>query len=135
MILGIGIDLIDIRRIEEALANSGEKFEQRIFTQAECDKAHSRAGAGAKIVASTYAKRFAAKEACIKALATRHITWHDMEITNSDDGVPMLTLHNDAKKRLESMTPAGHTSRIFLTMTDAYPFAQAQVIFTAEPNV
>ena len=133
MILGIGIDLTDIRRIEETLANSGEKFEQRVFTQAERDKAHSRAG-GAHMVAATYAKRFAAKEACIKALATRTITWHDMEITNDENGIPLLTLHNDAKKLLESMTPKGHTSRIFLTMTDAYPFAQAQVIITAEPQ-
>ncbi len=133
MILGTGIDLTDIRRIEEALANSGEKFEQRVFTQAEREKAHSRAGGGAQMVASTYAKRFAAKEACIKALATRNITWHDMEITNDAHGVPHLTLHNDAKKLLESITPKGHTSRIFLTMTDAYPFAQAQVIITAEP--
>ena len=134
MILGIGIDLTDIRRIEETLQNSGEKFEQRVFTQAEREKAHSRAGGGTQMSAATYAKRFAAKEACIKALATRNITWLDMEITNNENGVPILTLHNDAKKLLERMTPAGHTSHIFLTMTDAYPFAQAQVIITAEKN-
>lgn len=134
MILGTGIDLTDIRRIEEALQSSGEKFEQRIFTEAEREKAHSRAAAGIQMVAATYAKRFAAKEACIKALATRDITWHDMEITNDENGIPILTLHNKAKKLLESMTPKGHTSRIFLTMTDAYPFAQAQVIISAEPD-
>ncbi len=134
MILGIGIDLTDIRRIEETLQNSGEKFERRVFTDAERAKAASRASGGAQAVAATYAKRFAAKEACIKALATRTITWLDMEITNDEQGVPLLTLHGEAKKLLERMTPEGHTSRIFLTMTDAYPFAQAQVVITAEPE-
>lgn len=131
MILGTGIDITDIRRIEKTLARFGSQFEARVFTPAEQQKARSRSEAGSQAVAATYAKRFAAKEACIKALGMRGINWLDMEIGNSENGLPMLTLHGDAKKHLAAMTPEGRSARLFLSLTDCYPFAQAMLIIEA----
>jgi holo-[acyl-carrier protein] synthase len=126
MILSIGIDLTDIRRIEKALKQKG--FAERVFTARERQKAESRKKAGAKTVAATYAKRFAAKEACVKALGKEGIAWHDMEITNSNNGTPRLTLKGNALKRLKELSPK---ARVLLTLTDAYPFALAQVMIVA----
>lgn len=131
MILGTGIDLTDIRRIEESLAKFGEQFEAKIFTQTERDKAHSRSAAGPEMVAATYAKRFAAKEACIKALGMQGISWHNMEITNEANGAPRMTLHGEAQKYLASITPDGYDAAIHLSLSDSYPYAQAQVIIEA----
>lgn len=131
MILGIGNDIIDIRRIEKALARFGARFENRVFTPAEQAKAKRRAGAGAHIVAATYAKRFAAKEACAKALGTgMHfgVAWRNIEITNLPSGQPSITLSGGALKRLEALTPPGKTAHIHLTMTDDAPQAQAIVV-------
>jgi holo-[acyl-carrier protein] synthase len=131
MILGLGNDMIDIRRIEKSLGRFGARFENRVFTAREQQKAHSRENAGEKIVAATYAKRFAAKEACSKALGTglrRGVFWRDMEVINAASGAPAMRLTGGALKRLESMTPSGKKAVIHLTLTDEYPWAQAQVI-------
>lgn len=128
MILGIGNDLIDIRRIKKLLAKDGAHFEKKIFTAAERKKAASRKNAGAKAVASTYAKRWAAKEACVKALGGRGMAWHDFDIGNDKNGAPRVTLSGGALKNLEAMTPKGKKARVLLAMTDEYPFAFAQVI-------
>ncbi|NBX04231.1 MAG: holo-ACP synthase [Alphaproteobacteria bacterium] len=135
MILGIGNDLVDIRRIEESLARFGKRFENRIFTEGEKAKAHSRAGGGAKVVAATFAKRFAAKEACAKALGNglRDMTWRDIEVVSAANGAPTILLHGGAKKCLEGITPAGMQAKIWLTLTDEYPYAQAQVFIEAGP--
>lgn len=132
MILGIGNDLVDIRRIEKLLAKPGAQFEKRVFTPAERQKASTRKSAGKKIVAATYAKRFAAKEACIKALATRRLSWQDMEITNSKEGVAHLALSGKALKRLQFITPRGKETTLHITMTDEYPYAWALVIIEAK---
>ena len=133
MILGFGNDICDITRIEEALERHGKRFEERVFTKAECEKARSRAGAGPRIVAATYAKRFAAKEALAKALGTgiRDIGWREMEVTNLPSGAPTMQLTGRALKELQNLTPPGSHARIFLTLTDEYPYAQAQVIIEA----
>lgn len=129
MILGIGSDLVDIRRIEKALKSQGARFEKKIFTAAERKKAESR-----KVTkAATYAKRFAAKEACIKALSTRKIAWHDMEITNAKNGAPKLALSGEAKKSLAKITPRGKKASLQLTMADEYPYALAVVVITVAP--
>ncbi|MGE0755060.1 MAG: holo-ACP synthase [Alphaproteobacteria bacterium] len=132
MILATGIDLTDIRRIEQTLARFGAQFENRVFTKAEQEKAKSRAEAGIQTVAATYAKRFAAKEACIKALGMKGINWLDMEVSNADNGAPSLTLHGEAKQYLQRLTPEGHRPVLFLSLTDAYPYAQAQLIIEAQ---
>ena len=133
MIIGIGSDLIDIRRIEKVMERHGERFLDRIFTDAERARAGRRAKAP-KMVAATYAKRFAAKEACSKALGTGirlGVWWRDMGVVNLPGGRPTLVLTGGAKTRLEQLTPAGYEARIDLSITDDWPLAQAFVIISA----
>jgi holo-[acyl-carrier protein] synthase len=130
MILGIGIDLVDIRRIEKTIARHGERFVARVFTPVEQAKAERRANP-----VDTYAKRFAAKEACAKALGTgfRHgVFFRDMGVVNLPSGRPTLQLTGGALERLESITPAGMLARIDLALTDEWPLAQAMVVISAE---
>ncbi len=133
MILGIGNDLCDIRRIESVLARHGERFTHRVFTEAERAKAERRTE---RLRAGTYAKRFAAKEAASKALGTgfRHGVFHrDLGVVNLPSGQPTLRLTGGAAARLAAMTPPGHRALIHLTMTDEYPLAEAQVLIEAVP--
>jgi holo-[acyl-carrier protein] synthase len=135
MILGLGNDMIDIRRVEETLARHGERFITRLFTEVERAKSERRAGT-AKGRAASYAKRFAAKEACAKALGTglhRGVFWRDMGVVNLPGGKPTMKLTGGALKRLESITPAGHRAQIDLSITDDFPWAQAIVIISAVP--
>ncbi len=135
MILGLGSDLIDIRRIEKTLERFGDRFVARIFTAQEQAKAERRAGT-AQGRASTYAKRYAAKEACAKALGTGFragVFWRDMAVVNLPTGAPSLQLTGGAAERLAHLLPAGMVARIDLTMTDDYPMAEAVVIISAEP--
>jgi holo-[acyl-carrier protein] synthase len=132
MIIGLGSDLCDIRRIEASLARHGERFTQRVFSEVERARSdrreHSRA--------SSYAKRFAAKEACAKALGTgfrRGVYFSDLRVVNLPSGQPTMSLHGGALVRLRELVPAGFEARIFLTLTDEYPYAFAQVIISAEP--
>jgi holo-[acyl-carrier protein] synthase len=132
MILGFGIDLCDIRRIEQLLDRHGERFILRCFTEIERDKSDRRAAR-----AASYAKRFAAKEACAKALGTglaRGVFWRDMGVVNLPSGKPSLSLTGGAARRLTALVPTGHAAVIHLTLTDEYPFAQAQVIIEAVKN-
>lgn len=136
MIIGFGSDIVDIRRIEAALKKQGAKFEARVFTPAERKKATSRTKAGTKIVAATYAKRFAAKEAVAKALSTgigEHISFQDIEITNAKNGAPKCKLTGSGAKLLASLTPRNHKPRLILTLADEYPYALALVMIVAEP--
>ncbi len=136
MILGIGSDLIDITRIEKVMARHGERFLDRIFTAAERAKAERRAK-NAGMVAATYAKRFAAKEACSKALGTgirQGVWWRDMGVVNLPGGRPSMHLTGGAAQRLKAMTPKGFTARIDLTITDDWPLAQAFVVISADPT-
>src|SRR4051812_5712808 len=129
MILGLGSDLIDIRRIEATLARHGERFIARLYTDIERAKSEARAQR-----AASYAKRFAAKEACAKALGTglnRGVYWRDMGVVNLPGGKPTMALTGGALKRLEAITPAGHVAKIDLSITDDYPMAQAIVIISA----
>lgn len=131
MILGIGSDLCDIRRIENSLARYGTRFTHRIFTEGERTKSEGRAAR-----APSYARRFAAKEACAKALGTglsRGVFWRDMEVVNLPGGRPTLHLTGGAAARLTAMTPPGHAARIHVTLTDDPPMAQAFVIIEAVP--
>ena len=131
MILGIGNDLIDIRRIAETLTRFGDRFVQRIFTPVEQAKAAKRADPVA-----TYAKRFAAKEACAKALGTginRGVFFRDMGVVNLPSGQPTIELTGAARQRLEAMTPSGMRAAIHLTISDEPPLAEAMVIIVAEP--
>ncbi len=131
MIIGIGNDLIDIRRIERTLDRFGDRFVERIFTPAERARAERRPGA-----AATYAKRFAAKEACAKALGTglrRGVFWRDMGVVNLPSGQPTLALTGGARSRLDSLTPAGMRAHIHLTLTDEFPIAEAVVVISAVP--
>ncbi|MEK7266198.1 MAG: holo-ACP synthase [Pseudomonadota bacterium] len=131
MIIGIGNDLIDIRRIEKTLEKHGDRFTHRLFTEVEQAKSDRRAAR-----AASYAKRFAAKEACAKALGTglsRGVFWRDMGVVNLPGGKPTLKLTGGAAKRLEEITPAGHIADIHLTITDEFPLAQAIVIIYARP--
>ena len=131
MILGIGNDLVDIRRIESSLERFGDRFIRRIFTEVEQKRSEGRAER-----AASYAKRFAAKEACSKALGTglrRGVFWRDMGVINQRGGKPTLALTGGALARLAEMTPAGMTAQIDLTVTDEYPLAQAFVIISALP--
>jgi holo-[acyl-carrier protein] synthase len=133
VIIGIGNDVIDIRRIEETLERYGERFISRIFTDVEIGKSEKRAQR-----AASYAKRFAAKEACSKALGTgirRGVWWRDMGVINLPGGRPTMKLTGGALVRLESLTPPGHEARIDLTITDDWPLAQAFVIISAFPAV
>jgi holo-[acyl-carrier protein] synthase len=136
MILGMGSDLIDIRRIEKTLARFGARFVNRIFTPVEQQKAERRKGAG-NAYASTYAKRYAAKEAAAKALGTgfrRGVFWRDLEVINQPSGKPTVAMTGGAAARLRAITPAGMTAQVELTLTDEYPLAQAIVIITAVPS-
>jgi holo-[acyl-carrier protein] synthase len=131
VILGIGSDLIDIRRVEKSIERFGDRFLDRIFTEVEKDKSDKRAQR-----AASYAKRFAAKEACSKALGTglrRGVFWRDMGVINLPGGKPSMKLTNGALKRLHEITPEGHTVQIDLTITDDFPLAQAIVIISAVP--
>ncbi len=131
MIIGIGSDLVDIRRIEQTLARFGERFLARIFTDVERAKSERRQNR-----AASYAKRFAAKEACSKALGTgfRHgIFWRDMGVVNLSSGRPTLELTGGAAKRLAELVPPGMEARIDVTITDEPPIAEAVVIISAVP--
>ncbi len=133
MIIGLGSDLTDIRRIEQALERFGERFIERIFTETERARSERRAGR-----VGSYAKRFAAKEACAKALGTgmrRGVFWKDMGVVNARSGEPTLVLAGGAAARLTELTPPGHTSRLWLTLTDEHPYAQAFVVIEALPTV
>ncbi|MGA3303488.1 MAG: holo-ACP synthase [Methylovirgula sp.] len=129
MIIGYGIDLCDIRRLEAALERFGERFVLRCFTEIERAKSDGRAAR-----AASYAKRFAAKEACAKALGTglKHgVYWRDMGVINLPSGKPTMHLTGGAASRLKALTPQGHQAVIHLTLTDEYPLAQAHVILEA----
>lgn len=133
MILGLGNDLIDIRRIEKTLARHGERFVSRVFTAEERAKAESRTES---MRAATYAKRYAAKEAAAKALGTGFrdgVYWRDIGVVNSPLGQPTLALTGGAARRLAAMVPSGMVARIALSMTDEYPMAEAVVIISAVP--
>jgi len=132
VILGVGNDLCDIRRIEKSLERFGERFVQRVFTETEQKRSEGRATR-----AASYAKRFAAKEACSKALGTgfrRGVFMRDMGVINIRGGKPTLALTGGALARLQEITPAGMTAQIDLTLTDEYPLAQAIVIISAVPQ-
>lgn len=131
MIIGIGSDLIDIRRVEKTLERYGERFTQRVFTEVERAKSDRR-----KERAASYAKRFAAKEACAKALGTglsRGVFWRDMGVVNLPGGKPTMQLSGGAAARLATMTPPGHDVLVHLTITDDFPLAQAFVIIETIP--
>jgi len=133
MIIGIGSDLIDIRRIANLIERHGDRFIGRIFTDAERARA-ARRGQNEKLVVATYAKRFAAKEACSKALGTgiRHgVWWRDMGVVNLPGGRPTMQLTGGALERLKALTPEGLEPRIDLSITDDWPLAQAFVIISA----
>jgi holo-[acyl-carrier protein] synthase len=132
MILGIGSDLIDIRRIERTIERFGDRFLDRVFTSTERERSERRADRIA-----SYAKRFAAKEACSKALGTgfrRGVFWRDLGVVNLATGRPTLVLSGGALAHLRAMTPPGMSARIDLTLADEPPIAQAFVIITAEPS-
>ena len=132
MILGIGSDLTDVRRIEKVIARHGERFIARIFTEKERARAEHK-----KNRIETYAKRFAAKEACAKALGTGMrggVWWRDMGVVNLPSGRPTMQLTGGALKRLRAITPAGCEARIDVTITDEGPVAQALVVISAVPR-
>ena len=129
MIIGLGSDLADIRRIEATLERFGERFVSRIFTDVEQARSERKADR-----AASYAKRFAAKEACAKALGTgirRGVFWRDMGVVNLRSGQPTMALTGGAAERLAKMVPAGMTASIHLSLTDDHPYAQAFVIIEA----
>lgn len=131
MIIGIGSDMIDIRRIEQTIERYGDRFLDRIFTPAERAKSDARVAR-----AEFYAKRFAAKEACAKALGTglKHgVFWRDMGVVNLASGQPTMKLTGGAAERLAQLIPAHHEARIHITITDDYPLAHAFVMISAEP--
>jgi holo-[acyl-carrier protein] synthase len=133
MILGLGSDICDIRRIEAVIARHGERFLLRVFTATERAKAASRTE---RIQAATFAKRFAAKEAAAKALGTgfrRGVFFSDLGVVNMASGQPTLRMTGGAAARLAAITPEGMAASIALTMTDEYPYAFAQVIISAMP--
>ena len=132
MILGIGSDLCDIRRIEKSLARFGSRFIERCFTETERRKSDRRT-----LRAASYAKRFAAKEACAKALGTglrRGVFWRDMGVVNMPSGQPTMQLTGGAAARLAAMLPRGHEAVIHLTITDEHPLCQAFVVIEARPK-
>ena len=133
MILGIGTDLFNIDRIAAVLARHGDRFRDRVFTPREQRKAESRPRA----IAATYAKRWAAKEACSKALGTglrMGISWKDMAVTNLPTGQPVMHLTGWAAERLAAMTPPGHEAIVHVSLTDDHPWAQAFVVIEARPK-
>ena len=132
-VLGLGSDLCNITRIENSIARFGDRFLNRLFTDIERAKADRRQ----MTRAATYAKRFAAKEACAKALGTgfrKGVFWRDMGVVNLPSGAPTLALTGGAAHRLAELTPAGYTPAIHLTITDDHPWAQAIVLITASPT-
>ena len=132
MIIGIGNDLCDIRRLEQVLDRHGPRFVARCFTDVERRRSDAKAGR-----AASYAKRFAAKEACAKALGTglsRGVFWRDMGVVNRPSGQPTMQLTGGAARRLGELTPPGHEVVIHLTLTDEHPLAQAIVIIEARPS-
>ena len=131
MIIGIGNDMIDIRRIEKTIERHGDRFLDRIFTEMERVKSDRRVNR-----AASYAKRFAAKEACAKALGTglnHGVFWRDMGVVNLASGQPTMTLTGGAAERLQSLVPENHVAQIHLTITDDFPLAQAFVLISAVP--
>ena len=131
VILGLGTDLCDIRRIEAMLERHGERFTHRVFSEAE----RARSERVAHIRASSYAKRFAAKEACVKALGTgftQGVAFADMQVVNLPSGQPSMLLSGIALEKLKAMTPKNMVPKVFLSMSDEYPYAYAQVILSAE---
>ncbi len=133
MILGIGSDLANIERIEATIARFGDRFLTRVFTDRERRKADSRPRA----IAATYAKRWAAKEACSKALGTglrMGISWRDMAVSNLPSGQPVMQVTGWAAERLAALTPPDHEAVIHLTLTDDHPWAQAFVVIEARPT-
>ncbi len=129
MILGVGTDLLDIRRLERTLERWGDRFALRIYTDIERRRCENHVNRAAR-----YAQRYAAKEACAKALGTGFrdgVFWRDMEVDNLHSGKPFLRLTGGAAQRLASMTPAGFTAAIELSLTDEYPFAHAIVVISA----
>lgn len=132
MIIGIGSDLSDIRRVAETLERFGDRFTHRIYTEIERTRSERKPDR-----AASYAKRFAAKEACAKALGTgmrAGVFWRDMGVVNMRSGQPTMALTGGAAKRLEAMTPPGHRAVIHLSLTDDHPYAQAFVIIEAVPE-
>jgi len=132
MIIGMGSDLIDIRRVEKSIARFGDRFTHRCFTEIERRKSDGR-----KMRAASYAKRFAAKEACSKALGTglaQGVFWRDMGVVNLPSGKPTMALTNGAAERLNALLPPGHDAVIHLTITDEFPYAQAFVVIEARPH-
>ena len=132
MIIGIGNDLIDIRRIEKTLERFGDRFVERCFTEIERKKSDKR-----RLRAASYAKRYAAKEACSKALGTgfrKGVFWRDLGVVNLPGGKPTMELTNGARDRLDEIMPDGMDAQIDLTITDEYPMAEATVIISAVPK-
>jgi holo-[acyl-carrier protein] synthase len=132
MIIGIGNDLIDIRRVDKVLEKHGQRFIDRVFTEVEIRKSERR-----RDRAASYAKRFAAKEACSKALGTgmrAGVFWRDMGVVNLPSGAPTMALTGGAAQRLARLLPAGHKPLIHVTITDDFPLAQAFVIIEAVPG-
>jgi holo-[acyl-carrier protein] synthase len=132
MILGIGNDLIDIRRIEKTIERFGDRFLRRIFTEVERARSDGRPGR-----AASYAKRFAAKEACSKALGTgfrRGVFWRDMGVVNIRSGRPTMALSGGAALRLKQLTPHGFEPQVHVTLTDDFPLAEAVVVISAIPT-
>jgi holo-[acyl-carrier protein] synthase len=130
MIIGLGNDLVDIRRIEDSLERFGQRFIAKVFTEAEQATAERRVGQSR---AGAYAKRFAAKEALVKALGKQGVGWRDMEVTNDPEGRPILTLTGGAASLLAQRVPAGMRARLHLSLSDDYPLAQAVVIIEVLP--
>jgi holo-[acyl-carrier protein] synthase len=131
MIIGIGTDLLDVRRIEQTLERFGDRFTNRVYTQTERDRAARRS-----TPAATFALCYAAKEACAKALGTgfrQGVYWRDMGVDNLPSGKPFMVLAGGARKRLMALTPAGMTGQIDLSLSDEFPMAQAMVIISAIP--
>ena len=132
MIIGIGTDLCDVRRIERTLKRFGQRFVERLFDASEQAKANRRVNP-----AASYAQGFAAKEACAKALGTgfrQGVFWRDMVVANHPSGQPYLVLSGGAKTRLDSLVPAGMEARIDVSQTDEHPMAQAMVVISAAPR-
>jgi len=133
MILGVGTDLCDIRRIEKTLTRFEERFVERIYTDLERQKAEKRGDARA----NRFAMFYAAKEACAKALGTGFrdgVFWRDLKVDNLPSGQPIMSLSNGALERLQSLTPDGFEAKIDISLTDEYPMAHAMVIISATPK-
>ena len=132
MILGVGTDLIDIRRIERTIARFGDRFLDRVYTDPEREQSSGRASP-----AAAFSQRYAAKEACAKALGTGFrvgVFWRDIGVDNWPSGQPFLRLEGGAARRLEALLPEGRVARIDLSLTDEPPFAHAMVIISADPT-